>query len=75
MIILMNISSPCPFGGLEGGGYLSSVGTDQAEFNDEDRLRGDDGVRGGVGRRGDHWVRAALSCHQSTEQRSASDHQ
>lgn len=39
---------------------LCSVGTGQAEFNDEDRLRGDDGVGGGVGRWGDGWVCAGL---------------
>lgn len=50
------------FEGLEVDSYLCSVGTGQAEFNDEDRLGGDDGVRGGVGRWSDHWVCAALSC-------------
>ena len=45
--------------------YLCSVGTSQAEFNDEHRLWGDDGVRGGVGRGGDHWVGAGLSCHRT----------
>lgn len=54
---------------LEVDCYLSSVGTGQAEFNDEDRLGGDDGVRGGVGRRSDHWVRAALSCNHTMQRR------
>lgn len=47
--------------------YLRSVGTGQAQLNDEDRLRGDYSVRGGVGRRSDRRVCAALSC-QHTEQ-------
>lgn len=41
--------------------YLGSVSTRQTEFNDEDGLGGDDGVGGGVGRRGDDWVCAAFS--------------
>lgn len=47
-----------------GGGqytYLGSVGTGQAELNDEDGLGGNDSVRGGVGRRSDSWIRAGLS--------------
>lgn len=44
--------------------YLSSVSTRQTEFNDKDRLGGDDGVRGGVGRRGDDWICAAFSCYR-----------
>lgn len=52
---------------LEVDCHLCSVGTGQAEFHDEDRLRGDDGVRGGVGRRSDGWVCAALSCHHTVQ--------
>lgn len=44
--------------------YLRSVGAGQAELNDEDGLGGDDGVGGGVGRRSDGRVRAALTCHR-----------
>lgn len=45
--------------------YLCSVGASKAELNDEDGLGGDDSVRGGVGRRSDHRVCAALSCPHS----------
>lgn len=52
---------------LEVACYLCSVSTGKAEFNDEHRLRGDDGVRGGVGRRSDHRVCAALPCHHTMQ--------
>lgn len=52
--------------------YLSSVSTSQTEFNDEDRFGGDDGVRGGVGRRGDDWVCAAFSCYHKIKSGSDS---
>lgn len=55
--------------GLSVDCYLCSVGAGQAQFNDEDRLGGDNGVGRGVGRRSDHWVCAALSCHHREQSR------
>lgn len=63
VIDIINRASRCLFEVLEMEGYLCSVATGKAQLNDEDRLGGDDGVRGGVGRRSDDWICAALSCH------------
>lgn len=47
-------------------GYLRAISAGQAQLHYEDRLGGDDGVGRGVGRGGDHWLRAALTCGQGT---------
>lgn len=72
----IDIWSQCSLDGGRGmrgwgwGRYLRSVGTGEAELHDEDRLGGDDGVGRGVGRRGDRWVGAGLSCqHKAQEER------